>query len=234
MPSYTENSSIFGSIMINRTFSGVALYNRLSTIAFRATDLPEPVVPAIRRCGILAKIGEHRLTADVLAERERERRLQLVVRLGLHDLAERHDLANLVRDLEPNVRLARNDLDDAHAHRRERAREVFREVADLAAFHSGRRLELEPRDDGARVHRHDLGLDAEVVELDLDQPRHRFERLGGIAALAQRRIVEQRQATAARWRQPARTTAPGARVLAHARPARSPRPSRSSARCAAR
>ena len=81
-----------------------------------------------------ARSAHHRLTADVLAERQRQRRLQLVVRLRLHDLAERHDLANLVRDLEADVRLARNDLDDAHADGRERAREILREVADLAAL----------------------------------------------------------------------------------------------------
>lgn len=55
MPSYTESSSIFGSIMIIRTSLGLALYSRLSTIAFTATDLPEPVVPATSRCGILAR-----------------------------------------------------------------------------------------------------------------------------------------------------------------------------------
>jgi len=41
--------------MINRTCSGVALYNRLKTMAFMATDLPEPVVPAISKCGIFAR-----------------------------------------------------------------------------------------------------------------------------------------------------------------------------------
>ena len=55
MPSYTDSSSIFGSIMIIRTCSGVALYTRLSTIALMPTDLPEPVVPAISRCGMRAR-----------------------------------------------------------------------------------------------------------------------------------------------------------------------------------
>ena len=55
IPSYTESSSIFGSIMIMRTSLGLALYKRLSTIALTATDLPEPVVPATSRCGILAR-----------------------------------------------------------------------------------------------------------------------------------------------------------------------------------
>ncbi len=38
--------------MIRRTCSGCALYRRLRTIALIATDLPEPVVPAISRCGM--------------------------------------------------------------------------------------------------------------------------------------------------------------------------------------
>jgi hypothetical protein len=37
--------------MISRTCSGVDLYRKLRIIAFSATDLPEPVVPATRRCG---------------------------------------------------------------------------------------------------------------------------------------------------------------------------------------
>ncbi len=55
MPSYTDSSSIFGSIMIRRTCSAVALYSRLRIIALIATDLPEPVVPAISRCGMRAR-----------------------------------------------------------------------------------------------------------------------------------------------------------------------------------
>ena len=55
MPSYTDNSSIFGSTRIRRTCSGVALYNRLSIMALMATDLPDPVVPATRTWGILAR-----------------------------------------------------------------------------------------------------------------------------------------------------------------------------------
>src|SRR3989304_3782710 len=34
---------------------GVALNNRLEIMLFNATLLPEPVVPATRRCGILAR-----------------------------------------------------------------------------------------------------------------------------------------------------------------------------------
>ncbi len=41
--------------MIRRTCSGCVLYRMLRTIALIATDLPEPVVPAISRCGMRAR-----------------------------------------------------------------------------------------------------------------------------------------------------------------------------------
>ena len=55
IPSYTDNSSILGSIIIRRTASGSDLNSRLSNIAFRPTDFPDPVVPATSKWGILAR-----------------------------------------------------------------------------------------------------------------------------------------------------------------------------------
>ncbi len=55
MPSYTESSSILGSIKIKRTLLASALYSKLNIMALMATDLPEPVVPATNTCGIFAK-----------------------------------------------------------------------------------------------------------------------------------------------------------------------------------
>ena len=66
-------------------------------------------------------------------------------------------------------------------------------MRDLRDLHARRWPELEARDHRARVHLDHLGLDAEVAQLELDEPRHRLERLGGIAAGARRRVVEQRQ-----------------------------------------
>ena len=40
---------------MSRTSSGVARYRRLVSMAFSATDLPLPVVPATSRCGIVAR-----------------------------------------------------------------------------------------------------------------------------------------------------------------------------------
>ncbi|OPY86788.1 MAG: hypothetical protein A4E73_03857 [Syntrophaceae bacterium PtaU1.Bin231] len=55
MPSYAESSRRLGSIMRNFTVSGAALKRILQIMALRDTLFPEPVVPAIRRCGILTR-----------------------------------------------------------------------------------------------------------------------------------------------------------------------------------
>ena len=73
------------------------------------------------------------------------------------------------------------------------AREVLREVRDLRDLHARSGPQLEAGDHGARVHFHHLGLDAEVAQLQLDEARHRLERLGRIAPGARRRVVEQRE-----------------------------------------
>src|SRR5713226_7815488 len=41
--------------MISRHCSGRSRYSRLRIMVLMATDLPEPVVPAIKRCGIRAR-----------------------------------------------------------------------------------------------------------------------------------------------------------------------------------
>ena len=139
------------------------------------------------------QVGHDGLAADVLAERQRQRRLQRIVGLGFDDLAERDDLARLVGDLEPHIRLAGDDLHHPHADRRERTRQVLREIADLAAFDAGRGLQLEACHDGPGMHGDHFRLYAKIAELDLDEARHRLQRLGRVPALSRRRIVEQRQ-----------------------------------------
>ena len=47
------SSTIFGSIMMSLTSSGVDRYRREMIRLFMQTDLPEPVVPAISKCGSL-------------------------------------------------------------------------------------------------------------------------------------------------------------------------------------
>jgi hypothetical protein len=49
------SSTIFGSTRIILTSCGERVSRRLARIVLMHTDLPEPVVPAIRRCGIFAR-----------------------------------------------------------------------------------------------------------------------------------------------------------------------------------
>jgi hypothetical protein len=55
MPSYTDNSTRFGSIIISFTSSGRALYRKLVMMQLRQTLLPDPVAPAMSRCSSLVK-----------------------------------------------------------------------------------------------------------------------------------------------------------------------------------
>jgi len=108
------------------------------------------------------KIGDHRRTADVLAQHQGQRRARLLVDLGAQHLAKEHRLALLVRDLDADRRLARYHLDDADTDLGQRAREVLGERRDLVHLHARRKLHLEQRDDRSRVHGADLRLHPEV------------------------------------------------------------------------
>ena len=111
--------------MIMRTCSGVALYTRLSTMALMPTDLPEPVVPAISRCGMRARSATTGTPPMSLPSASASGEVDLVVGLGFDDLAERDDLALLVRDLQADHRFAGNDLHHAHADGGQRARQIL-------------------------------------------------------------------------------------------------------------
>ncbi|CFE44649.1 Uncharacterised protein [Mycobacterium tuberculosis] len=58
MPSYGVSSTIFGSIRIILTSSGVARVNSDTSMELTKLDFPEPVEPATSRCGILARLAE--------------------------------------------------------------------------------------------------------------------------------------------------------------------------------
>ena len=73
--------------MIRRTCSGVALYSRLRIMVLIATDLPEPVVPAISACGIFARsattgspaisLPSDKVSTDLDLSKASERRISL-------------------------------------------------------------------------------------------------------------------------------------------------------------
>ncbi len=109
---------------MKRTCSWVALNSIDRIMTLIATDLPEPVVPATSRCGILARSTAHRLAGDVLAQADGQRRAGVAIAGGIQDFAQHHHLALLVGDLQTDHRLALDDLDHAHAGHRQRARKV--------------------------------------------------------------------------------------------------------------
>ena len=78
----------------------------------------------------------------------------------------------------------------------------FDSAADLARLDARRRPHLEARDHRTGMHRHHVDVDAEVLELELHQARHRLERLGRIGRLALARIIQQiqRRQLTRRWR----------------------------------
>ncbi|OPZ61994.1 MAG: hypothetical protein BWY85_02231 [Firmicutes bacterium ADurb.Bin506] len=55
MPSYTDSSTRFGSIIRRRTSLGAALNSMLQIMELRHTLFPEPVAPATSRCSILLR-----------------------------------------------------------------------------------------------------------------------------------------------------------------------------------
>ena len=54
IPLYGINSTIFGSTIINLTSFSDFLEINVEINVFIATDFPEPVWPAINKCGVLA------------------------------------------------------------------------------------------------------------------------------------------------------------------------------------
>ncbi len=61
-------------------------------IVFTHTDFPDPVAPAISRCGIFARSAITGLPFEILAERDRQRRARVLELGRLEQLAERNDL----------------------------------------------------------------------------------------------------------------------------------------------
>ena len=152
-------------------------------------DFPEPVVPAMRRCGMRARSVQTALPGDVLAEPDRHGARGL--RDVAEDVAEGDEVRAQVRDLDAHCLLAGDRRQDADLGGRERVGEVVLQRGDLGHLRAGCELELVARDPRAGDLADDAGLDAEVAE-------RRDEGLGdlgvriGRAACGGRRAVQQR------------------------------------------
>ena len=96
------------------------------------------------------EVDELRAAVDVLAERDRQRMAVVPGGLRAQDVAEHHEVADLVRHLDADGRLARDRRDDPDVGRRERVRDVVGEAEHLVDLGPGLDLDLEERDGRAR------------------------------------------------------------------------------------
>ncbi len=132
--------------------------------------------------GHLGQIGNHRLAADVVAQRQGDRRLGVIVFGGRQHLGEAHDLAVFVGDFNTDGGFARNHFDHTDTGHGERAREVLGKIGNAADLDAGGWLDLVAGDDRTGmdgVYRH---LHTKFLELDFQQVTDGRQRL--------RRIVE--------------------------------------------
>ena len=136
-------------------------------------DLPEPVVPAMRMCGMRERSVQIGVAGDVLAEPDRERARGL--REVVEDVSERDEVRRCVRDLDADGLLAGDRSEDANLRRGERVREIVLQRRDLRDLRAGCQLELVARDARPRDLADDGRVDTEVRE-------RRDERLGDLRA----------------------------------------------------
>ncbi|MCY1412398.1 hypothetical protein D9M71_278010 [compost metagenome] len=141
----------------------------------------------------LRQVGDDRPAADIMAKRQRHGGFVLVVLRAHQHFGEAHHLPVFVGNLDTDGGLARNHFDHPHTDHRQRARQILGQVGDPADLHAGRRLDLEAGNHRARMHGLDHHLDAELLELDFQQARYRFQRLRRETLLLLASRIEQRQ-----------------------------------------
>ena len=116
------------------------------------------------------EIGEDRLAADILAERQAQVLAGLLEGLRTEQLAQEDGLALGIGKLDADDIAAGHD-GDADRHGAHRAGDVVGEADDAGRFDAGGRLELVQGHDRAGADMDDLAADAEILE-------HAFEHAG--------------------------------------------------------
>src|SRR5256714_30722 len=159
-------------------------------LAVRAPGLPGAGGPRHEDVRLLREVGADCLAGDVLAQPHGQRRP--AGRRLLEDVAEVHQAAVRVRDLDPDRLLAGNRREDPDLGGGERVRQVVLELGDLRHLGSGLEAELVARHVRARHGAHDLRLDPEVAER-LHQRRARALLGRHVHARAPLRALEERR-----------------------------------------
>ena len=127
------------------------------------TDLPEPVVPAISRCGMRER-STMTGSPPIFLPSASASRASVSWKSGDFDhLAQHHDLAPVVGKLDADGVAAGHD-GDAGGDRAHRAGDVVGKADHARGLGAGRRLELVERDHGAGADIGDLALDAEILQ----------------------------------------------------------------------
>ena len=142
----------------------------LRIIAFRATGLPGAGGSRDEEVGHTGQVHDHGLTAMSLPRPRGDRRTCSGHSRGAEDLAQVDQLDLFVRDLEADDGFPGDDLDNPHAHRRQRSGEVLGQGGDPAHLQARRWLKLEAGDDRPGVDGHHLYVDPEVAQLDFHLP----------------------------------------------------------------
>ena len=145
----------------------------------------------------LGEVDHEGLAADVLAERERERRRAFSEGLALEDLLEADRLPHGVRNFKTNEARVRNARHDAHGLNAERAAQVVPHVVDLRTLDTGTGLEPVLGDHGTGLDASDRGLDAVALELGDDEPARHLQVVGAVGLAMSGRLVEKRHAEGA-------------------------------------
>ena len=125
-------------------------------------DLPEPVVPAMRMCGIRARSVQTALPAMSLPSQTASG-LAEAGKL-VEDVAERDQVRGQVGHLDADRLLAGDRRQDADLGGGERVGEIVLEVGDLGDLGAGRELQLVASHARAGDLADDARLDAEVRE----------------------------------------------------------------------
>ena len=190
MSAYIPSSRRFGSIMIRRTSSGVARYRMLVSIAFSGHGFAGPGCAGDQQVGHGGQVGHDRLAVDGLAERQRELRGRLGIRLRLQQLPQRDLIAHGVGNLHADGRLAGDALDE-HGLGLHCQAEIVRQAGDPAVLHAGVRLELEGRDNRTGVDLDHRTFHRELAAFLFEQMRA-VHQLALVEGLHRLRRVEQR------------------------------------------
>ena len=189
MPSYAVSSTRLGSTSTMRTSSGVARVRMLTSRELMQTDLPAPVAPAMRMCGVLARLATTKPPSMSLPS---------ATSIGWWS-----SVAVLLRRMSPRLTFSRSvlgismpiallpgiDVDDPDVRALHGVGDVALQRLDPLDLDGRAELDLVPGDGGAAGEAGDGGVDLEVEQHLAERPDDLV--VGGAALLGRRAGGEQ-------------------------------------------